>query len=195
MDGNFNKVYLVVGARGTGKTPFVIGGDEEPGMAKLSLDKGMSTLVIDEIDHPKYRHFTDLHPKNYSLLSSKPGYYRTLCRLENMPALFLKLRDVWNTLIVFEDCYKYINANFTKAQITAIGNCKQQNNDIIFMHWAWGFVSPDFSRTTNYYIVFKTSDSPEVRKANLTGCYDKIIKAHQIVMTGKKRYLVVDSGL
>lgn len=196
----YNPVYVVVGARSSGKTPLILGGDYEKGMAYTYMnERKMSVLIIDEIDHPKYRHVPFLHPDQYYKLSEKPAIYRTLATMSDMPLLFPRLKDVWNTAIVFEDCHKYINFRLTKNQIAVIGNSKNQNNDIIFMHWSWGWVQKDLFRIANYYVTFKTSDSPEDRKKELKSCFPPVMKAWLQInkqgVQGKLPYLVVDSGI
>lgn len=181
--------------RGGGKTPLVIGGDWEKGMAKLWQEKGMSTLIVDTFPHPKYAHVEIIKPSQYGLLSSKPGIYRTLSSVNNMPFLMEELTKVYNTLIVFEDCYKYIGEKFSDPEVALIGDTKQKNVDLLYMHWCWGWASPDLLRITNYYVIGPTSDSPEVRKPYLKGCYDVVMDAHKKVSTGKHPYLVVDSGI
>lgn len=199
----FNRIYTVIGARSQGKTPFIMGGDYEQGLASIYLKKGMSTLIIDELDHPKYRHVPFLQPSEYHKLQTHIGIYRTIANVDNMPLLFPLIKsNVWNTLIVFEDCYKYIPMKLSKSQMSVIGNSKNQNNCLVFMHWCWGLVQPDILRQTNYYVVFKTSDSPEVRKTYIGGCYNQLLKASE---TAKERsfnkkysgkpYLVIDSGI
>ncbi len=195
----YNNIYTVVGARSSGKTPFILGGDYEQGLAKIYLSKGMSVLIIDEFDHPKYRHIPFLHPKDYYILSERPGIYRTLCTVNNMPSLFKRLTAVWNTLIVFEDCYKYIPMKLTKDQAVIFGNSKNQNNCLVFMHWCWGFVQPDLFRISNYFIIFRTGDSPEARKTYIKGIYEEILQAYDTMMGNAlfkgKPYIIVASGI
>lgn len=201
-----NKIFTAVGSRGTGKTPFITGGDFETGLANLYLrKKGMSTLVIDEIDHVRYRFdFPILHPDKYrevlSSPNSVPGKYRTLAPVHFMGELKRRMaveKLVWNTLIVWEDYHKHINNPFIDSESILVGNSKQQNVDMFFATWDWGFVYPDIARFTNYYVVFKCSSSPEGRKQYLRGCYDKVCKAWEQVMkpNNKQPYIIVDSGL
>lgn len=193
----FNKIYSVIGKRSGGKTPFILGGKYEEGLASIYMKKGMSVLIVDEVDHPKYRHVPTLHPDNYHILSERVGMYRTLCTIDNFPLLFPQLLKVWNTLIVFEDCYKYIPIRLTKKQMAILGNSKNQNNCLVFMHWCWGLCQKDIIRLTNFFAVFPTSDGPECRKNDLKGCIDVLMKAHQLVCKGRegqKPYVMVDSG-
>lgn len=193
----FNKIYTVVGARSQGKTPFILGGDYEQGIANIYLKKGMSVLIIDEVDHPKYRHVPFLHPNNYSVLSKEPKMYRTLASIDNMPLLMEKIKSVWNTLIVFEDCHKYFGRRFTKNEIAIIGNSKNQNNCIIFMHWSWGFIQLDLFRMSNYFVIFKTGDTPLVRKNYIHGYFEQALKAYEYSISPEKKfpYKIVATGI
>lgn len=194
-----NNVYTVIGARGTGKTPFVLGGDFEEGIAKIFLKKNMSTLIIDEIDHPKYRNVPILMPKDYGKLSTQPGIYRTICSIQHMDELNWKIANeklVWNTLIVYEDCPKYIPKVFRRdIELALVGNSKQQNVDLCFIGWNWSDMPPDLLKKTNYIAVFKTSDGPYDRENYIARCFDACVAAHKLVCSGKKPYVLVDTGI
>ncbi len=195
----FNKIYAIVASRGQGKTPLIRGGKYEQGLAKVFLNKGMSVLILDTLDHPAYRDIPTLHPDNYNLLSEKPGIYRTLANRDDMQEVIKKLKDVWNTFIVFEDAYKYIGNQLNKDFRTVIADSKQQNNDLAFMFSCWKWVPDDLVRQTNYYSVFKTADSPEEKKHCMGGCYQEVLQAYELIMSGKlenkKPYITVDSGI
>ncbi len=191
----FNKIYTIVGARGTGKTPIIMGGDFEQGLSKVYIKKGMSVLILDTLDHPKYRAVPSLMPKDFHLLSKKPGIFRTLANDDDMQIVIQKLKSVWNTLIVFEDCYKYSGTKFDRAMRTVIADSKQQNNDLIYMYPCWGWTATDLVRISNYFVVLKTSDGPECRESYLGGCAQEVMEAHKQVMTGKPHYIVIDSGI
>lgn len=194
MEGQ-NNIYEVIMRRGGGKTPFILGGDFERGIAKIWLEKSMSTLVVDDFPHPKYAHVPILSPKDYSRLSTHPGIYRTIASLQHMPALIESISEkVYNTAVVFEDSYKYFPKKFGDAEIALLGNSKQKNVDIFWMDWCWGLVSPDKLRFTNYFVIGPTTDTPAVREEYLHGCYDACLTAHKEVMK-KGKYQIVDSGI
>lgn len=200
-----NKIYTVVGATGSGKTPFIIGGDFEEGLAKIFLKKGMSTLVIDEIDHHKYSHVPILKPSQYGLLCSKPGIYRTLVSLQNIRQVVKDIafnKQVWNTLLVFEDPKKWLSNNWIagdRLELTLIGNSKQQNVDIVFMFWSWSQIPPALFDMTKYFVVLKTASGPAIRKRELGDCYNDCLQAHELVSKGKfvnkKPYYIVETGI
>lgn len=193
-----NKVYLVIGATGSGKTPFIMGGDFEPGLASIFLKKQMSTLVVDEIDHVKYRHIPILKPKDYGKLNTDVGIYRTLCPLQHMQGLMEHIAFdhlVWNTLLVSEDAGKWMSQSLGQTEKTLIGNSKQQNCDLVFMFWAWGQVPPKLFDFAKEIVIFKTGDGPECRKEKITACYDQCVEAHALVCSGKHPYLVVETGI
>ncbi len=191
----FNRIFTITGDRGTGKTPFIMGGDFEEGIAKKYLRKNMSVLVLDTLDHPKYRSLPTILPKDYKKLSESPGAYRTLASPKNMQKVIESLNKVWNTLIVFEDCYKYMRNSFSDEMRVVVADSKQQNNDLVYMFACWAWVPLDLCRITDYYVVFPTSDSPDCRGTVLGGCLKRTIEAYNIVMTKKKPYLIVSSGV
>ncbi len=200
-----NKVGVIIGATGSGKTPFITGGKFEPGLAKMFLDKGMSTLIIDEVDHVAYRQYPVLKPREYGKLSTHPGIYRTICPLQHMEGLMQDIAEnhlVWNTLLVSEDAGKWMPLNIGQKEKTLIGNSKQQNVDLIFMFWAWGQVPPKLFGMTKYLVILKTGDSPECRKEYLTTCYQECLEAHQevsdknfVASVDNKPYRIVETGL
>lgn len=208
-----NKIFSVVGARGTGKTPFITGGDLTPGMeetykyfnpglAKRYLKKNMSTLVIDEIDHFRYsKEYKMLHPDHYRqvFLNDTPGLFRTLAPLQYIPNLISRIATeklVWNALIVLEDYDKYWHNPFTDTEKTIVGNSKQQNVDLVFPTWDWGLVPPDLFRFINYHVIFPTNSSPEGRSPYMKACYDKVCRAWEAVtIRREKPYIIVDSGI
>lgn len=192
----FNRIFTIAGDRGTGKTPFIMGGDFEPGMAATYRKKGMSLLVIDTLDHPKYRSLPTIMPKDFKKLGETTCSYRCLATPENInKGVIPKLNDVWNTLIVFEDCYKYMKYSISDKMRIVIADSKQQNNDLAYMFACWAWVPLDLCRVTDYYVIFPTSDTPDVKGIALGGCYDRAMKAHQDVMLKKSPYLVIASGV
>ncbi len=201
FDAPQNKIYTVVGATGSGKTPFIIGGDFEEGLAKIFQRKNMSTLVLDEIDHVKYRErgVQIIQPSEYlDKLNNQINIYRTLCPFQYFRKLLEEIaynKLVWNTLLVLEDSSKYIPHHFTNLEKTLIGNSKQQNVDIVFMYWNWGQIPPDVLRMSKYFVIFKTSDSPESRESYIKGCFNDCMDAYRGVMKGKAPYYTVDTGI
>ncbi len=191
----FNKIYSVIGARGTGKTPLIMGGEDERGMAKIFLEKKMSVLILDTLDHPKYSMIQTILPKDFGKLSRSTGIYRCLANADDMQIVIRELKKVWNTFIVFEDAYKYTGTRFNQDMRTVIADSKQQNNDLLYMYSCWAWTPIDLVRQANYLIVFKTMDSPECRMTALGGCAKEVENAHIKVMTGKPRYIIVDSGI
>lgn len=184
-----------MGSRGTGKTPLIMGGEEERGLASIFLAKEMSVLILDTLDHPKYRSVPSILPKNYGALSQQPGIYRTLASADNMQFVIQHLKKVWNTFIVFEDAYKYTGTTFNQDMRTVIADSKQQNNDLLYMYSCWAWTPIDLVRQANYLIVFKTQDGPLCREKYLGGCASEIMNAHSLVMQGSQRYITVDSGI
>lgn len=193
-----NKVYAIIGARGKGKTPFIMGGEFEEGLAKIFFKKNMSTLIIDEIDHPKYRHVPILKPKDYGKLSTDIGIYRTLCPLQHMQGLVEQIAEkklVWNSLLVLEDSGKYISKTIGQTEKTLIGNSKQQNVDVVFMNWSWSQVPPTLFDFINELVIFPTGDGPECRYEKITACYEQCMEAHKLVCAGTEPYVIVPTGL
>lgn len=196
-----NTITYIIGARGTGKTPHIVGGDFEPGMIKIYLEeRHMSTLVLDTFHHPKYAHLPFLDPKDYHLLSSaKPAAYKTIVPVQHMKEFFSSgaLEDVSNTQVIAEDSHKYFDPRkpLPPMVVPFMGDTKQKNNDFRVMTWCWAMAHPDIMRLTNFYTMLPTPDGPEWRKEYLSGCYSKCLKAHQLLLKGKEKIITVDSGI
>ena len=194
-----NTISYVVAARGVGKTELITGGEFGKGLGNIYLEKGMSSLAIDTLFHPKYNDWQVLQPKDYHLLSSKPGLYKTIIKLQDIQKFLAGnfSEDIYNTQVILEDSYKYLDprVRLPKGVVPLMGDSKQKNNDLRAMNWCWALMHPDWMRMTNFYTMGKTTDGPEWRKDFLSGCYNQCLKAHSLVLAGKQRFITVDSGM
>jgi thymidine kinase len=93
----FNKVSGIVGGAGSGKTTELLR------IAKQYLAKGMKVLIYDDFDHPSYRHVPTITISQFPYWKS--GMYRIIH--PDVNEVYKAINDnVWNALIVFEDCFK-----------------------------------------------------------------------------------------
>jgi hypothetical protein len=149
----------MVGGPGTGKTDFVKGNPEVnvPGLIPLYLKKGMSVIVYNNIDHPKYRDVKTISINDLPRL--KKGVFRIIGDDFSTDVEQLRLH-AYNALIVFEDSYKYVPDRFPKPLISLILDPKQKNIDVIFMYHSWGWVARDMGRRVDGWLVCQTADLP-----------------------------------
>jgi hypothetical protein len=78
-----------------------------------------------------------------------------------------------NTFIVFEDAGKYTEKNLPPEFKRLIMDSKQKNIDILFMYHCFIDTPANIFTKADFIQLFKTEDSPRVRKNNLR-LFDKV---------------------
>lgn len=176
----FNKVTTFVGMAGTGKTT------ELKRIMQSYVSKGMKVLIYDDFDHPSYR---DVPKITIAQLPYwKSGIYR-LIHPDSKEAFAAIKKYCWNTLVVLEDCFKYVGQRFTKEMIGFIIDAKQKNCDFVFMYHCWAWVALDMARRCDAYVMFKTNDTPASRFNKKDAPYlDSLTAEHLSVMQDKNEF-------
>lgn len=195
-----NKVSAVFGRRSTGKTTY-IKGDKALGIAGLIntyLNKGMKVLIIDTIDHQSYRDIPILNIDKIPLW--KKGVYRIWVKSYEMPELIKILNEsvsIWNSLLIFEDAYKHQKEQIDKSLMDLIIDSKQKNIDIIFFYHSFSMAPKDLYRMIDLIELFKTKDSPKVRKDDMIGYYDDVVRLYNEVNKHPSNYFhrLIDTEL
>jgi hypothetical protein len=176
-----NKITLSVGARGTSKTTAVTGNKQfnVPSLAEKYIKKGMSVLILDLMDHPAYRGLVEDLAPGTNFLKLKPKIYRVIADAKSMPAVFQILnKDLWNCYLVCEDAYRYIPEKIPDDLMAILSNSKQKNVESLFMFHSWGMAPKDIFRLPpDDFEVYYSAEHPSVRKKELSGCYDRLLKA------------------
>lgn len=194
----FNTVGIIIGQRGTGKSLFLLGskysaksGDEKlgiPSLIDIAQKNGLKVLIVDTIDHPAYRKIPVLKQSDFKKFSA--GVFRVWHEPENMRAfvhLINTSENLNNTFIVFEDAGKYTEKNLPMEFKRLIADSKQRNIDILFMYHCFIDTPANIFTKSDYIQLFKTEDSPKVRKNNLR-LYEKVEAAHNEVKFHKSRF-------
>lgn len=190
-NGRFNKIILILGARGTGKTTIVKGDKDvkKKSLFDLYLAKGMKILVVDTDDHPAYRDVPLLTMQDFPKFKSGVG--RILIDPEDISSFcrwFTDSNNHWNTFLVFEDARKHSEKSVCKELNRLMGNSKQQNIDICFMYHSFGETPLDLYRKLDYIELCKTLDTPAIRKESLSACYDKVMIAYEDLKASPNRF-------
>ncbi|MDO9187132.1 MAG: hypothetical protein Q7W13_14050 [Bacteroidia bacterium] len=176
----FNKVTTFVGGAGTGKTT------ELQRLIHLYTQKGMKVLIYDDFNHPSYRHIPQITIKQLPYWES--GVYR-LIHPDSKEAFTAISLHCWNTLVVLEDCFKYVGQKFTKPMIKFIIDAKQHNCDFVFMYHCWAWVALDMARRCDAYVIFKTNDTPASRFNKKDAPYlDELMVEYLAVMADKNDF-------
>jgi hypothetical protein len=182
-----NKVSLVVGTRGTGKTDFVKNG--------LSNAIGLrKQLIVDTFDSPAWHNLkTFLNPHQENIKVSvmplnhfaywKSGRYRIFSA---DTALIMQLiqQHAYQCTIVFEDATKYIGSKLTRDMQYFVLDSKQKDLDLIFIFHSLGQIPPDLIRVADNITLFKTND----RKVPAKTDFPEIEKAFKSVNAHPNRY-------
>lgn len=185
-----NTISMLIGARGKGKTPFVIGDEKVPieGLVETYLDKNMKVLFLDTINHPSYSNFKRIEIDQFA--KWKKGVYRYWCSpFEMEKNLRLITPNLWNTLVVVEDAYKHQKNKLTPSMVNLIGDSKQQNDDMIFMYHTWKFVPLDLYAYLDYMEIFKTNRLPGKREeAELADHFEAVLEVAKRVNAHPDNY-------
>jgi hypothetical protein len=188
MNDGSNIVGIVLGEKGTGKTPFLIG-DEKAGITGLAegyLKRDMKMLILDTYDHPKYRHIPVIQPKQIHYW--KKGLYRFFA--SDLEEMFVQIKkNLYNCAVGLEDCHKYLDQYLLENYLNEINiDSKNRNNDILYISHAWGWIPKDVYRIADVFEIFKSSEHPSVRKKELAGCYDRVLKTWEEALASDDKY-------
>ena len=194
----FNQVGIIIGQRGTGKSLFVLGSkysakpDDKklniPGILDIYLRKGMKVLIIDTLDHPAYRSIPIIKQDKFKKWNK--GIVRTFLEPDDIAGLVNLINTsphLNNTCIIFEDAGKYTDKSLPKPFKRLIIDSKQRNIDIVFMYHCFIDTPTNIFTKSDFIQLFKTEDSPEVRKNNIR-LFDKVLNAWTDVRKNKSNF-------
>jgi hypothetical protein len=188
-----NKIIVIVGNRGTGKTDYT---------KNLSRDFPQpKTIIADYFDNPAWRSMkTWDHPQDEAveipmmsvdeLPYHKSGRYRLVCsdtrHMQSMIAEHAK-----NSLVIMEDVQRYFNNNLLESQRRYLMDSKQTNCDIVLVYHTLAQISLQVLRLADYLVMFKVGDrSFDKKKYDYPGFEEKF----NFVQKSANRYenLVID---
>ena len=147
MTKRLNKVYLIIGKKGTGKTFFT---------KVLMKLHPLKVLVFDTYDHPDYRDVVKNMPVelmgkwksgNYRILSVNPE--------KDLPEIADKM---YNCLLILEDAKRYIEGNVPSYIKKMFIEHKNRNVDIIMQFHSLSDVSPYAVKQSSHLVMFETKD-------------------------------------
>ena len=164
-----NIVALIVGRRGSGKTIYT------KRMIKKYLEN-KKVLVCDTLDHPSYKGVERIKP--IDIPNMENGDF---CRVfgGETDRILNACNKFSNGLLVFEDATKYVGKNLTKEVKQFIYDSKQKNVDILFLFHGFTSCPPDLFRACDMLVMFKTGDSPDIRKNDLGGLFNEVKLAYE----------------
>jgi len=171
-----NKVNIIVGRRGCGKTELIL-------KVINAIGNSKRVLIIDTIDHPKYINFQIIEP--YQVKGWIKGTKRILVKHSNLEQIFHEVFTTFkNGVVIFEDCTKYIKRKLPVDLLDFVIDTKQKNVDLHFLYHSFAAVPPDLFRNADNITTFKTQENIETCKSKLPN-YDVCKTAWHKVMKDK----------
>lgn len=204
MSGVGEKLSIGVGKRDSGKTVYFRGSDElnVEGFFPMYLEADFKILIVDTEDHEKYQDIPVITLEE--LQYWKRGVYRIILTLEEMIVLYYILfdpekqfRNLDRTFIIWEDAYKHCQVKVHKILKNFILDAKNRHIGMVFLYHAWAWIPDDLYRLVSLLQVFKTNDSPKVKKDQMPGYYELALAAYEKVMADPLPWAttLVDTGL
>jgi len=157
-----NKVILIAGTRGTGKTDFV------KNLVSKSSSAFPKSLVVDTFDSDTWHNLaTHDHPERINMQVNnipmakfkhwKSGIGRMFS--SDTRAIMQLIQEYSrNTFIVFEDATKYIGAKLSEEMKLFVLDSKQKNLDLVFIFHSLASIPPDLVRVADVLVLFKTNE-------------------------------------
>lgn len=155
-----NKIIIVVGNRGTGKTDYT---------KKLSKSFPQNkVLIADYFDNPAWRSMKTWDcPSDDSvtipmmtieqLPHHQSGRYRLVCSDTDLMQIYIA-RYARNSLIIMEDVQRYFELNLRQSQRRYLMDSKQTNCDIILVYHTISQISKQVLSLADYLVLFKVGD-------------------------------------
>lgn len=157
-----NKVILIVGNRGTGKTDFV------KNLIHSQMQTFPKQLIVDTFDSDVWHNLqTWNNPQGFNIeipvIQGKDlGRWRKgIARMfsaEIKPMLAQIQEGAKNTFLVFEDATKYVGSRLTDDMRKFVLDSKQKNLDIVFIFHSLASIPPELVRVSDILVLFKTNE-------------------------------------
>lgn len=175
-----NKVILLVGRRGSGKTYFTINNIIKP----VYENTTKTILIIDTINHPSYANIQVVDSCNFNNMIQ--GSINR-CFESDIDTVFDRCKNICNALIIIEDATKIIGSKLKKNVLKLIYDSKQKNVDLVFIFHGFIACPPDLFRIADELILLRTGDAPFLRARDIAE-YDLVEKAYNKILKSKENY-------
>lgn len=176
---DINRVIIVVGKRGTGKTDHA-----KEGIMASKLPK---TLIVDTIDsdtwknmetytHPEWKNKTVPVIEDHKRLNRwRSGVYRIFSKYPDEMLTSIDESSLKNVLILFEDATRYVHHRLQQSVKNLVYDSKQRNMDITFFFHSLAAVPVELIRISDYLLLHKTGDTKDaVRRYPIPGLIEKM---------------------
>jgi phage terminase large subunit-like protein len=162
-----NKIILVAGTRGTGKTQYlkkVLHASTQP--KKLIVDTFDSDVwrTLETHDHPEWSEKEIPLIESSMLKRWKVGTYRI--GNSNIQQTIKDIEDfLLNAFVIFEDATKYVGSRLNDDMKRFVLDSKQKNLDFVFVFHSLAQIPNDLIRIADVITLFKTNeDIPSKKK-------------------------------
>lgn len=157
-----NKVILVAGKRGTGKTDFI------KNLAFKMSVRFPKVLVVDTFDSDVWHNLNTWNAPTRNInvpqipVDMFKRWTKGVGRMfsgETELIMSTVQEHARNSFIIFEDATKYIGNKLTKDVKYFVLDSKQKNLDLVFIFHSLMAIPPDLIRVADALVLFKTNDN------------------------------------
>lgn len=179
-----NRVTIIIGDRGTGKTTWLKGSPPlniEGAIQKILIQNpNRRFLVLDTFDNPVWRDYPIIQPEE---ITNFNGIKRLYSGETDKLQTFIS-KYAYSCVLIFEDATKFIGSKLNRDTRQFILDSKQKDLDIFFVFHYMMAVPNDLSRVSDWVILFKTNEifNGQIRakfpNPNIEEAYNRV-KAHK----------------
>jgi hypothetical protein len=176
---------LILGAKGTGKTPYVIGDPvrKTPGLIHDFIMRGIPSVVFDMVYHPKYAVLPELKEIDKIPLLRQGAYYCVQPVKKDMRAALSKATQLQNAAVFLEDAFRHERVTLSDQCAALIGNCKNVGVHFYAMYHRWRYVPKEMFGIVDKLTLFKMLVPPGDREEDELGdnfgivmdCYNRVM--------------------
>lgn len=169
-----NKVIVIAGERGSGKT------NTGKAIMQAYYEKNGADhkiLIVDTLDHPQYHHIPAMRPEHLKYWTRANGVYRIFCSVPEGATVDYNLRQVCtqtggrypftNGLLVIEDTTKLLEGKLDEYFKIFITDSKQINVDVLMMFHGFCFIPPRLWKFIDQLVIHKTKEQWSAIKSRI----------------------------
>lgn len=180
MSKRLNKVNLVIGRRGSGKT------FRSLGMVDVYFKKYGKVFIFDTINHEDYKDYPIITPG--MIPGIKKGIVRVMVNLNTFQSVMSIIKKhCRNCALLYEDAGKYITEKIDNDFRNVILDTKQRNVDADILFHGFGDVPPMLYRDVDTLTLFKTNDSPAAYRSKIPQ-FETVRRIHEQVMASPVKW-------